>query len=409
MKLPHSPKIAIVAASAPPFSSGGVASAHFNLFRALRAKGFTVNLFTFFDNGISENNQQSQIIRRGASPRLVRTIYWLAQLPFRIIQPNKLAYQSAVIFRSSIGAIRMGRAIARFDPDLVILSDHGAPGLFVKKRKGQKFFLISHHNPARFAHEPLLGDYSRLDVELAVKLENIVLRKVDHVICPSRYISKWFHSTYSFDGPVTVLPNLIDLDLIDSIKPKNIRKKIHLPEQSILVYLPSAGTRIKGSSFLLEIVDGLFKKARKKIGLYIPGQIDDEVKIWLNSSSHLGSIYHPGQLNYQDHIAIVKTCSFGISPAIMENLSMAILEATYCGVPMIAFRRGGNEDIIDDGENGYLLTAFDVRRILKVANHLIKSKQISKFKRRAKSYTRKKFDSEVILGRYLQLLGVGQV
>jgi glycosyltransferase involved in cell wall biosynthesis len=405
MKLQHSPRIAIVAASAPPYSSGGVASAHYNLFRALKDKGFTVNLFTFFDNGISDN-QQSQIIRRGASPWLVKGIYWFAQLPFRIIQPGKLAYQSAVIFRSSIGAIKMGRAIARFDPDLVVLSDHGAPGLFVKKRKGQRFFLISHHNPARFAQEPLLGDYSKLDARLAVRLEDIVLRKVDQVICPSRYISKWFHSTYSFEGPVTVLPNLIDLDLIDSIEPTDIRREIHLPKEAILIYLPSAGTRIKGSGFLSEIVDGLFRKARKQIGLYIPGGIDDEIKTWLNSASRLGSIYSPSQLSYEDHIAIVKTCSFGISPAVMENFSMAILEATYCGVPMIAFRRGGNEDIIDNGENGYLLPAFDVRKLLKVASRLVENKQIDKFQKGTKNFTRKKFDSHLVLGRYLQVLGI---
>ena len=256
-------KIAIVAASAPPYSSGGVASAHYNLFRALKSKRFPVKLFTFFDNGISENRDGS-IVRRGSSPVVVKAIYSLAQLPFRIIQPGKLAYQSAVIFRSAIGAFKMGRAVALFDPDIVILSDHGAPGLFVKRRKGQKFILVSHHNPARFAKEPLLGDYSQLDAKLAIRLEEIVLKKVDHVICPSRYISKWLHQTYSFDGFVSVLPNLIDLELIDSIKPKDVRKEMNLPKESILIYLPSAGTRIKGSHFLSAIIDGLFKTTKKK-------------------------------------------------------------------------------------------------------------------------------------------------
>jgi glycosyltransferase involved in cell wall biosynthesis len=402
----RSPKIAIVAASAPPYSSGGVASAHYNLFRSLNDMGFAVSLFTFFDNGIS-GNRRSHIVRRGASPWLVKTIYSLVQLPFRIIQPGKLAYQSAVIFRSSIGALKMGRAIARFDPDIVILSDHGAPGLFVRKRKGQRFFLISHHNPARFAQEPMLGDYSKLDAKLAISIENIVLKKVDQVICPSRYISKWFYSTYSFDGPVTVLPNLIDLDLIDSIRPRDIRKEINLPKGATLIYLPSAGTRIKGAGFLLEIVEGLYKKTRKQIGLYMPGEIDDEIRSWLNSVNRLGSIYSPGQLNYKDHIAIVKTCTFGISPAVMENLSMAILESIYCGVPMIAFRRGGNEDIIVNGENGYLMPAFDVKKMLKVAGHLVENKQIDRFRKKTKSFTRKRFDPHLVLKQYLQILGVG--
>jgi len=403
---PSSQKIAIVAASAPPYSSGGVASAHYNLFRALRGKGLTVKLFTFFDNGISENRDGS-IVRRGTSPRLVKAIYWLAQLPFRIIQPGKLAYQSAVIFRSSIGAFKMGRALAQFSPDIIVLSDHGAPGLFVKKGEGQRFILISHHNPARFAKEPLLGDYSALDARLAIKLEELVLKKVDQVICPSRYISKWFHKTYSFDGPVKVLPNLIDLKLIDSIKPKDVRKEMSLPKESILIYLPSAGTRIKGSHFLLAIIDGLFKTTKDKIGLYIPGHVDEDMKNQLNADRRTASLYMPGQLNYKEHVAIVKACSFGITPAVMENFSMAILEATYSGVPMLAFRRGGNEDIIESSKNGYLFPAFKVKKMLEAANHLMSNGRINALKKRTKTFTRKKFKSELILNQYLQILGVG--
>ncbi len=406
MKFASPLKIAIVAASAPPHSSGGVASAHYNLFCALKDKGLSVKLFTFFDNGILENRGGS-IVRRGASARLVKAIYWLAQLPFRIIQPGKLAYQSAVIFRSSIGAFKMGRAVVQFDPDIVILSDHGAPGLFVQKRAGQRFVLISHHNPARFAKEPLLGDYSALDARLAIKLEEIVLKKVDQVICPSRYISKWFHKTYSFEGPVSVLPNLIDLRLIDSIKPAAARKQMKLPKEAILIYLPSAGTRIKGSHFLVAIIDGLFKTTKKKIGLYIPGYVDEDMKNQLKADRRADSLYMPGQLNYKEHVAIVKVCSFGITPAVMENFSMAILEATYSGVPMLAFQRGGNEDIIENGKNGYLFPAFNVKKMLEVANHLMGNERINAFKKRTKSFTRKKFNSELILEQYLQVLGIG--
>lgn len=405
MMKPASPKIAIVAASAPPFSSGGVASAHYNLFRALKGRGFAVKLFTFFDNGISEN-RGGAIVRCGASPRLVNVIYRLAQLPFRIIQPGKLAYQSATIFRSAIGAFKMGRAIRRFDPDVVILSDHGAPGLFVPKKPGQRFVLISHHNPARFANEPLLGDYSQLDARLAIWLEQFVFKKVDQVICPSRYIAKWFHKTYSFEGSVRVLPNLIDLHLIDSIKSKDVRKEMNLPKNAIIIYLPSAGTLIKGSSFLTEIIEGLFQMARRRIGLYIPGHVEELMAQRLKADPRARSLYLPGQLTYAEHIAIVKSCSFGITPAIMENFSMAILEAAYSGVPMLAFRRGGNEDIIENGKNGYLFQAFQVSEMLEMAMRLMKGGRVQALKKRTKSFTRQKFKSDVVLEQYLQAFGI---
>ncbi|HSS95425.1 MAG TPA: glycosyltransferase family 4 protein, partial [Terriglobales bacterium] len=157
--------------------------------------------------------------------------------------------------------------------------------------------------------------------------------------------------------------------------------------------------------FLAEIIEGLFKTT-KKIGLYIPGHVDEDMKNLLRTDHGTYSLYMPGQLNYKEHVAIVKACSFGITPAVMENFSMAILEATYSGVPVLAFRRGGNEDIIVNGKNGYLFPAFEVEKMIAAARALIRNGQIGRLKARARKFTRAKFNSKIILNRYVQVLGL---
>ena len=46
-------------------------------------------------------------------------------------------------------------------------------------------------------------------------------------------------------------------------------------------------------------------------------------------------------------------------PAWMEGLGIALLEAAACGVPIVASRRGGMPEAVEDGVNGYLIEPGD--------------------------------------------------
>ena len=43
-----------------------------------------------------------------------------------------------------------------------------------------------------------------------------------------------------------------------------------------------------------------------------------------------------------------------VVPSLTENLSCAIMESLSCGTPVVAFNIGGNGDMIDHFQNGYL-------------------------------------------------------
>ncbi len=401
------PRIAIVAASAPPYGAGGVASAHYNLWRALRKRGYEARLFTFYDNGIKAKPAKG-IIRHGISPVWLKRLFVLLLLPWRLLQPGKLAYQTAEILRNTPGALRMARSIRAFSPDTVLLSDHGAPGLWLRKAKGQRFVLISHHNPARLAAESGLGEFSALDTRVAVWLENLVLKKVDYVLCPSRYMLRWFKKTYRFSGPIQVIPNMIDFTVVDGKEPENIRKQLGLKNAKV-VCLPSAGSHIKGARYLVSIIDGLKARVKTPLGFYIPGAIEPGLKEQIKQHPAAADILAPGQVSYEQHIGYVKACDIAISPALMENFSMAIVEAAYLGVPVIAFRRGGNADIIEDGKNGYLVSGLNVGEIVKRAAALLNSPKLSASKNETKRYTRARFADDKILNAYLNVLVPGEL
>ncbi len=398
---PRSQKVAIVAASAPPYSSGGVASAHYNLFRALRSAGFDARLFTFGDR---ISRREKNIVRRGTPGWIMSSLRQLNKLGFGLLSPHKQAYQILDILGSQWGARRMSKEIWAFSPDVIILSDHGAPGLMLKKPAGARIVLVSHHNPARFAKHPLFADFSEIDARWAVRLEQLVMSKVDAVVCPSVYMKKWFKKTYRFTGPVLVIPNLLDLETMKSIRPDSLRARMGLKNREAIIYMPSAASRLKGGEYLVDILACVTTK-NKRVAFYVPGVVPEEQKIRMEAVQARPPIFFAGQVPYRKNIAWMKSCSFGISPSLMENYSMAILEAVYCGVPILAFDTGGNSEIICSGQNGYIVAEGDVDALVARARRLLNPIELSTLRRKTRKYTETQHAQIKTLTTYIDLLG----
>lgn len=63
---------------------------------------------------------------------------------------------------------------------------------------------------------------------------------------------------------------------------------------------------------------------------------------------------------HRDDVAnLLGEADFGVLPSDIEGLSNTLLEGMACGLPMLASRISGNEDIIRDGVNGWLFEPGD--------------------------------------------------
>lgn len=399
-------RIAIVSSSCPPVSTGGVSSAQYNLCRALKRKGFNVQMFTFGDYGVVSD--EPGITRVGLTPRIGNIIEILCKLYFRIVDPFRLAYSFVEVVYFALPCLKLSRLINRFQPDVLILSDHGCPGLFITKPDKCRTIWISHHNPARFLNNPLWGLYSEHDSRLTIACENKALKKVDAVVCPSHHMYQMFKKTYEYSGPVTVIPNIVDTELIASIPAHDIRADLGLLDDSILIYIPSAGSVHKGARFVFEIVRRLAAYCVKDIGFYLSGSINPSLEYELRAVPPNARIYAPGHVSYHDNLAIVKACSFGISPTLVENFGMAILEANCCGVPMVSFDVGGNEDVVSNGRSGFLVPYLDVEALVGAACRLMEDKYRVAMRREAAQYAADTFNSNLVIERFISVMDLSR-
>lgn len=378
-------RVAIVAFSAPPLSSGGVASAHYNLHRALKAAGLHTKLFTFGDTALADSEEH--ILRSGSPAWWLGLVRFLTRLVFKVLQPGKRAYQSFDILAAMPGARAMAKRLRQWTPDVVVLSDHGAPGLALR-RGAANLVLVSHHNPARFLKPPAPDNYSRLDARLALRWEQQVVNKVDAVVCPSKYMQDYFQRTYRFDGLVKRIPNLLDDSLLGSDANVDLKKRLGLGEADALVYLPSVGTQLKGAAYVASLIEELSARWNGNLAFYIPGEVEAKYQRFFERLAADGIAYLPGQVSYADNIGLARQCDFCVSLSLMENYSMALLEAALLGLPILAFDTGGNADIVQEAKNGFLFPLGATQAMAQRAEDWNDSQALRAFAQEALSYSR---------------------
>ena len=346
-----------------------------------------------------------EILRFGASSREKALLALCSALYLKAKGSRKLAYHLIDILVSIPGVLRMNRALRQLKPDHIIIPDHCGPGLFLEKGRS-RLTMVAHHNPARFAGNPLLGDFCPIDVQQAVLLEQRVLSKVDAVIAPSRYMEGVFRDTFCFDGPVAMIHNPLDLSLIEQVEKKDLRAELGLPADSPSVYIPSAGSRFKGERYVGEIIRKLAGACTGMLGFYLSGNLSAELTEELRILPANVRVFSPGHLDHGGNLALVKACNFGVSPTLIENFSMAILEASFCGLPMVVFRTGGTGEIISDGANGFCVPCPDIDGLTAAAGRLLEDGYCREMGRFAYLSARERFDAEAIVDSYLAFCGI---
>lgn len=90
----------------------------------------------------------------------------------------------------------------------------------------------------------------------------------------------------------------------------------------------------------------------------------------------------------------------------MEGLPMVLLEGKAYGMPLVAFDiMTGPSDIIEDGVNGYLVEAFDLRTMTDRISALIESMKLRMTMSQQAKIGMGKFSEKMILSKWRKLLG----
>ncbi|MBC7101549.1 glycosyltransferase family 4 protein [Methanothermobacter tenebrarum] len=151
---------------------------------------------------------------------------------------------------------------------------------------------------------------------------------------------------------VKVIYNGVDLPLIDSIKASKIPRSLifvgRLAPHKHVDHLLKIVKELKKEipTIRLKIIgDGVEKNRLKR--LVKDYKIEDRVSFYMN-------------LKYSDVIYHMKRSSLLVLPSTREGFGMVLAEANACYRPVIAYKSGGVIEVVEDGENGFLVEPLDI-------------------------------------------------
>lgn len=197
-----------------------------------------------------------------------------------------------------------------------------------------------------------------------------------HIVTPSRWLGDCAKKSALFGRfPVHVIPNCIDTNLFHPLSNDEIVALAERQENAVVRRVFSEATqekriekpfvlygamnaatdRIKGFSSLLSALQLLDKKG-VETNIVVFGANEQELPMQFK---HI-NVTFVGYISDSNILAaLYSIADVMVVPSLTENLSNAIMESLSCGTPVVGFDIGGNSDMIEHKQNGYLAAERD--------------------------------------------------
>lgn len=202
-----------------------------------------------------------------------------------------------------------------------------------------------------------------------------------------------------------VIPNGINLEKFDVVIDKNKKKnELGINNDNLNIVCVSNLREGKGHEYLLEAFEQTYEKI-KGINLLIigDGEKREELLCQIKNYKSRDNIRFLGYRN--DVIEILKVSEIFVMPTLAEGMSMAILEAMACELPIITTKIRANEEIIEDKLDGLLVAIRNSSAIKYKIQELINNKDLRcQLGSKAKQKIKTKFDLVITTKQFMNLI-----
>lgn len=226
------------------------------------------------------------------------------------------------------------------------------------------------------------------------KLNNIT------IVGLSEWLNKSSENSSLFKNYTHVnLPNPIDCNIFKPIDKESSRKLWNLPFGKKLILFGAMGATSDPRKGFKELKKGLNQLKSDNVELVIFGS--SKPKEYQNfgfTTHYLGKISDDVSL-----VTLYSAVDLVVTPSLQENLSNVIMESLSCGTPVVAFNIGGNRDLIDHKNNGYLAEEGNAKDLSIGIDWVLEHPNNSLLAKNAREKVLFNFDTEIVAQKYLQL------
>ena len=195
------------------------------------------------------------------------------------------------------------------------------------------------------------------------------------------------------------LPNLINIKQYSPVNKVIARQILNLPQNKKFVLYGAMNATSDPRKGFREISSAIKALKSDNIELLIFGSSQPQESPVVKYKIHyLGHLYDDISLKILYSAADVL-----VVPSLQENLSNVIMESLSCATPVVGFDVGGNKDMIDHLQNGYLAKPFDVSDLAYGIEWVICHGNYQQLCDNARQKILSYFDSNIVVKQYIDL------
>ncbi len=201
------------------------------------------------------------------------------------------------------------------------------------------------------------------------------------------------------DHPIEVIHNFVDTNIFHPFPKIEVRKKYHLPVNSLLIGAVAHGgvlqNQWKGGNYTQVALDTLCSKSPDYVFVNIGGNFETNKRRVINI---------PRIENEREFAQIYSALDIFMYTPVADTCPLVILEALSCGIPIATFDTGGIPELVRNGMDGYITEYKNVPQIVKAVERLATNPQLlAEFGHNARERAVSKFDILIISTQYENL------
>jgi glycosyltransferase involved in cell wall biosynthesis len=195
---------------------------------------------------------------------------------------------------------------------------------------------------------------------------------VDGVIAVSDETARSFAAeTGTPTDRIHVVCNAVDTEAFDGVRDRaKIRAQLGFGADEHVMTAVATFKRQKGHRFLIEAIASLAPRfPRLRLLLIGDGELADDIRADVDSRGLSGAVQLLG--TRRDIPDLLASSDSFVLPSLWEGLPVALIEAMASGLPVVATRVSGTEQVVEDGSTGWLVPPGDPSALAKAIAKLL--------------------------------------
>ncbi len=200
------------------------------------------------------------------------------------------------------------------------------------------------------------------------------IERSDGVTAVSRFLHDQTVQALKVKTPIEIIPNFVDTDLFKRSPKSDCSREMLSPDGSKVIIHISNMRPVKRLKDVIRVFANLSGWIKARLVMVGDGP---ERAAAHRLAEELGVCDRVMFLGAQESIASLLNCAdLAIQPSASESFGLSILEAMSTGVPVISTRCGGPEEVVLDGQSGYLSEVGDVEKMSADAVRLLTDEKL---------------------------------